>query len=119
MISEGFLTSSPSGLRTRLFLSFLSANCGSVFDFKDSGMNSSMIRTCYYCPCFTAPGIGSLILQKLHTFRALGGTGTSKESEGMKAGEMRPTLERQEERREKAPRPGTVAHACNPSTLGG
>uniref|UniRef100_A0A2I3GH42 Uncharacterized protein n=1 Tax=Nomascus leucogenys TaxID=61853 RepID=A0A2I3GH42_NOMLE len=110
MISEGFLTSGPSGLRTRLFLSFLSANCGSVFNFKDSGMNSSMIRTCYYCPCFTAPGIGSLILQKLDTFRALGGTGTSKESEGMKAGEMR---------REKAPRPGTVAHACNPSTLGG
>uniref|UniRef100_A0A2K5JSJ8 Uncharacterized protein n=1 Tax=Colobus angolensis palliatus TaxID=336983 RepID=A0A2K5JSJ8_COLAP len=109
MTSEGFLTSGPSGLRTRLFLSFLSATCGCVFNFKDSGMNSSVIRT----------SVGRLILQKLHTFRALGGTGTSKESEGIKAGEMQPTLERQEERREKAPRPGTAAHTCNPSTLGG
>lgn len=39
VISEDFLTSGPSGLMTRLFFLFLSVNCGSVFNFKESGMD--------------------------------------------------------------------------------
>lgn len=39
VISQGFLTSGPSGSMTRLFLLFLPVNCGSIFNFKESGMD--------------------------------------------------------------------------------
>lgn len=39
VISEGFLTSGLSGSMPRLFLLFLPVNCGSIFNFKESGMD--------------------------------------------------------------------------------